>query len=87
MKLLHTTEQSIKKVTHTFSHNDKEYTLVDYYEGGQLIDGYFEGGKLIDTILRDKGGNTIEDAALLEEFITFLDNDPFMFEHLRLTQS
>jgi hypothetical protein len=85
MKLLNTTEQSIKKVTHTFSHNDTEYTLVDYYEGGQHVDGYFEGGKLIDTILRDKGGTTIEDAALLEEFITFLDNDPSMFEHLRQT--
>jgi hypothetical protein len=74
MKLLATTEQHIKKVTYTFSHNNNtEYTLVYYYEWGQLIDGYFEGGKLIDTILRDKGGNTIEDAALLEEFNTFLD--------------
>ena len=63
MELLDQTEQHIKKVSYNIKHNNKEYTLIDFFEGRELI----------DTILRDKDGNTIEDAALLEEFTTFLD--------------
>ena len=63
MELLDQTEQHIKKVSYTIKHNNKEYILIDFFDGGEMI----------DTILRDKDGNTIEDAALLEEFTTFLD--------------
>lgn len=69
MELLNTQRQDIKKVSYTVKHNNgamiKEYILIDF----------FEGGKVIDTILRDKDGNVIEDDALMEEITTFLDKE------------
>ena len=45
-----------KKVSYTVGHNDKKYKCTDH----------FEGAKIMDTIIRDKYGNTVEDAALME---------------------
>jgi hypothetical protein len=65
MEFLDQTEQFIKKVSYTIKHNNKVYILSDFFEGKEMI----------DTILRDKDGITINDAALLEEFTTFLDGE------------
>ena len=64
MELLNQTEQHIKKVSYTVKHNDKEYILIDFFEGADMV----------DTIIRDKDGNTVEDAILMEEITTFLDS-------------
>ena len=63
MELLDQTEQHIKKVSYIIKHDNKEYIRIDFFEGRELI----------DTILRDRDGITINDAALLEEFTTFLE--------------
>jgi hypothetical protein len=63
MELLNRTEQDIKKVSYTVKHNNKEYILIDF----------FEGGKVIDTILRDKDGNNVEEPGIFEEMTNFLD--------------
>ena len=63
MELLDQTEQHIKKVSYTIRHNNKEYILSDFFEGREMI----------LTILSDRDGITINDAALLEEFTAFLD--------------
>jgi hypothetical protein len=65
MELLNTQRQDIKKVSYTVKHDDKEYILIDY----------FEGGKVIDTILRDKDGNNIEEPGLFEEISNYLDTE------------
>jgi hypothetical protein len=35
MELLDQTEQYLKKVSYTVKHNDKEYTLTDFFEHGE----------------------------------------------------
>jgi hypothetical protein len=49
------------------------YTLQD--EQGKLIyKEWTSGGKVIDFTLRDKNGNEIDDANLLEQVQEFIDN-------------
>lgn len=54
-----------KVYVYTVLHEDKEYTLTDF----------FEEGKIVSSILRDKDGNNVEEPGLFEEICNFLDQE------------
>jgi hypothetical protein len=64
MRLISSFTEIITKEIHKVVYEEKEYTLIWFLNPNS--------NKIIDTVLRDKQGNSVDDAKILEEIEKFV---------------
>ena len=65
MEVLNKQESTVTEVTYTLQDNTSEFYYKEWLN---------DSGKVIDCILRDKDGNEIDDAVLLEKVQVYIDS-------------